>query len=179
MEYTNILTTDDPEPIVVRCREIIEKEFMTPETTNRLAEILITKYMRLSEADLEEWDSSPEEWALEEEADSWKYQLRPCAEKVFMDLLSSQRVRLSPLLVQLAGTTPSKQSKFYHALRHASIALRLTRSFLMRIGMTDLILKDSIYCAIGLGSHDLYGAVDFDSWLSGQLSQEVQNADPK
>ncbi|KAF8917131.1 Importin-11, partial [Haplosporangium bisporale] len=141
----------DPEPIVVRCREIIEKEFMTPETTNRLAEILITKYMRLSEADLEEWDSSPEEWALEEEADSWKYQLRPCAEKVFMDLLSSQRVRLSPLLVQLAGTTPS---------------------------MTDLFLKDSIYCAIGLGSHDLYGAVDFDSWLNGQLSQEVQNADP-
>lgn len=45
--------------------------------------------------------------------------------------------------------------------------------------MTDLFLKDSIYCAIGLGSHDLYGAVDFDSWLNGQLSQEVQNADPK
>lgn len=45
--------------------------------------------------------------------------------------------------------------------------------------MTDLFLKDSIYCAVGLGSHDLYGAVDFDSWLNGQLSQEVQNADPK
>jgi hypothetical protein len=49
---------------------------MTPETTNKLAEILITKYMRLTEDDLEEWDSNPEEWALEEEADSWKYQLR-------------------------------------------------------------------------------------------------------
>ncbi|KAG0038683.1 Importin-11 [Podila clonocystis] len=146
-----ILNDHDPEPIVVRCRDVIEKEFMTPETTNRLAEILITKYMRLSEDDMEEWESSPEEWALEEEADSWKYQLRPCAEKVFMDLLSSQRARLSPLLVQLAGTTPT---------------------------MTDLFLKDSIYCAIGLGSHDLYGAVDFDSWLNGQLSQEVQNADP-
>lgn len=49
---------------------------MTPETTNKLAEILITKYMRLTEDDLEEWDSNPEEWALEDEADSWKYQLR-------------------------------------------------------------------------------------------------------
>ncbi|KAF9097464.1 hypothetical protein BGX29_008072 [Mortierella sp. GBA35] len=146
-----ILTDKDPEPVVVRCRHIIENEFMTPDTTNRLAEILITKYMRLTEDDLEEWDSNPEEWALEEEADSWKYQLRPCAEKVFMDLLSSHRAQLSPLLVQLAGSTAI---------------------------MPDLFLKDSIYCAIGLGSHALYDAVDFDSWLNGQLSQEVQNADP-
>ncbi|KAF9104894.1 Importin-11 [Mortierella sp. AM989] len=146
-----ILTDKDPEPIVVQCRHIIENEFMTAETTNRLAEILITKYMRLIQDDLEEWDSSPEEWAIEEEADSWKYQLRPCAEKVFMDLLSSHRAQLSPLLVRLAGSTAS---------------------------MTDLFLKDSIYCAIGLGSHDLYGAIDFESWLSGQLTQEVQNADP-
>lgn len=69
-------SAEDPEPVVVRCRHIIENEFMTPETTNKLAEILITKYMRLTEDDLEEWDSNPEEWALEEEADSWKYQLR-------------------------------------------------------------------------------------------------------
>ncbi|KAG0255568.1 hypothetical protein BG011_005046 [Mortierella polycephala] len=146
-----ILNNKDPEPIVVQCKHIIENEFMTAETSNKLAEILITKYMRLSEADLEEWDSNPEEWALEEEADSWRYQLRPCAEKVFMDLLSSRRAQLSPLLVQLVGSTAN---------------------------MSDLTLKDSIYCAIGLGSHDLYGAVDFDSWLVGQLSQEVQNADP-
>ncbi|KAF8935479.1 hypothetical protein BGZ58_004972 [Dissophora ornata] len=145
-----ILTDDNSEPVLIRCRHIIENEFMTPETTNKLAEILITKYMRLTENDLDEWDSAPEEWALEEEADSWKYQLRPCAEKVFMDLLSSHRAQLSPLLVQLAGSTAS---------------------------MPDLFLKDSIYCAIGLGSHDMYGAIDFDSWLNGQLSQEVQNAD--
>lgn len=49
---------------------------MTAETSNKLAEILITKYMRLTEDDLEEWDNNPEEWALEEEADSWRYQLR-------------------------------------------------------------------------------------------------------
>ncbi|KAF9186760.1 hypothetical protein BGZ51_001785 [Haplosporangium sp. Z 767] len=146
-----ILSNKDPEPVVVQCKHIIENEFMTAETSNKLAEILITKYMRLSEADLEEWDSNPEEWALEEEADSWRYQLRPCAEKVFMDLLSSHRAQLSPLLVQLIGSTAN---------------------------MSDLTLKDSIYCAIGLGSHDLYGVVDFDSWLGGQLSQEVQNADP-
>ncbi|KAF9169445.1 Importin-11 [Mortierella sp. AD011] len=146
-----ILTDNDPEPIVVQCRHIIENEFMTTETTTRLAEILITKYMRLTQDDLEEWDSNPEEWAIEEEADSWKYQLRPCAEKVFMDLLSSHRAQLSPLLVQLVGSTAN---------------------------MTDLFLKDSIYCAIGLGSHDLYGSIDFDNWLSGQLTQEVQNVDP-
>ncbi|KAG0042504.1 hypothetical protein BGZ83_000388 [Gryganskiella cystojenkinii] len=145
-----ILNDKDPEPVVVQCRHVIEQEFMTPETTNKLAEILITRYMRLTEDDLEEWDSSPEEWALEEEADSWKYQLRPCAEKVFMDLLSSHRAQLSPLLVQLAGSTA---------------------------GMSDLFLKDSIYCAIGLGSHDLYGAIDFDGWLNGQLTHEVQNPD--
>ncbi|KAI7828636.1 armadillo-type protein [Gamsiella multidivaricata] len=151
-----ILSDKDPEQVVVQCRHIIENEFMTPDTTNKLAEILITKYMRLTEDDLEEWDSNPEEWTLEEEADSWKYQLRPCAEKVFMDLLSSHRAQLSPLLVQLAESTASKRLSY----------------------MPDMFLKDSIYCAIGLGSHDLYGAIDFESWLNGQLSQEVQNADP-
>jgi hypothetical protein len=50
---------------------------------------------------------------------------------------------------------------------------------LSQIDMSDLFLKDSIYCAIGLGSHALYDAIDFDSWLNGQLSQEVQNADPR
>lgn len=45
--------------------------------------------------------------------------------------------------------------------------------------MSDVFLKDSIYCAIGLGSHDLYGSVDFDSWLRGQLTQDVQNPDPR
>ncbi|KAF9204782.1 hypothetical protein BGZ49_004879 [Haplosporangium sp. Z 27] len=146
-----ILADKDPEPTVVRCRHIIENEFMTAETTTKLAEILITKYMRLTQDDLDEWDSSPEEWAIEEEADSWKYQIRPSAEKVFMDLLSSHRAQLSPLLVHLAGSTAT---------------------------MADLFLKDSIYCAIGLGSHDLYGAINFESWLGGQLSQEVQNPDP-
>ncbi|KAG0233322.1 hypothetical protein BGW42_007520 [Actinomortierella wolfii] len=146
-----ILNDKDPEPIVVQCRHVIENEFMTPATTAKLAEILITKYMRLNEEDMDQWDSDPEGWALEEEADSWRYQLRPCAEKVFMDLLSSHRAQLSPLLVQLVGTTAT---------------------------MTDVFLKDSIYTAIGLGSHELYNAVDFDSWLAGQLTQEVQNVDP-
>lgn len=76
---------EDPEPVVVQCRHIIENELMTPETTAKLAEILITKYMRLTEDDLEEWDSNPEAWALEEEADSWKYQVR-------VSLISATRV---------------------------------------------------------------------------------------
>ncbi|KAF9360714.1 hypothetical protein BGX34_007599 [Mortierella sp. NVP85] len=125
------LSEKDPEPVVIQCRHVIENEFMTPETTAKLAEILITKYMRLTEDDLEEWDSNPEGWALEEEADSWKYQVRDLT--FMMDFVE----------------------------------------------MSDIFLKDSIYCAIGLGSHDLYGSVDFDSWLNGQLTQDVQNPDPR
>lgn len=62
-------------------------------------------------------------------------------------------------------------------LEHRTSSLTIIPSLL--IDMPDLFLKDSIYCAIGLGSHALYDAIDFDSWLSGQLSQEVQNADPR
>jgi len=76
---------EDPEPVVIQCRHVIENEFMTPETTAKLAEILITKYMRLTEDDLEEWDSNPEGWALEEEADSWKYQVRVSRQEGLMD----------------------------------------------------------------------------------------------
>lgn len=58
-------------------------------------------------------------------------------------------------------------------------ASSLTIIHSLLIDMPDLFLKDSIYCAIGLGSHALYDAIDFDSWLSGQLSQEVQNTDSR
>ncbi|CAG8790812.1 14580_t:CDS:2, partial [Acaulospora morrowiae] len=42
----------------------------------------------------------------------------------------------------------------------------------------NLMLKDAIYCAIGLGAHELYDELDFDSWLVNNLLVEIANNDP-
>ncbi|CAG8490758.1 5104_t:CDS:10 [Diversispora eburnea] len=42
----------------------------------------------------------------------------------------------------------------------------------------NLLLKDAVYCAIGLGAHELYDELDFDSWLVNNLLVEIANNDP-
>lgn len=43
----------------------------------------------------------------------------------------------------------------------------------------NLLVKDAIYCAVGLGSHELYDVLDFDSWLVNNLLIEAANNDPR
>ncbi|CAG8776709.1 11039_t:CDS:2, partial [Cetraspora pellucida] len=73
--------------------------------------------------------------------------------KVFMDLLSQYRDTLSPKIVKLIENVAKSQT-------------------------CDLMLKDAVYCALGLGAHELYDELDFDSWLVNNLLIEVANNNP-
>ncbi|CAG8476007.1 4188_t:CDS:10 [Ambispora gerdemannii] len=132
----------------------VDDELLTPEFITSCAEILISRFLILMKEDLSMWEEDPEGWVNSSEADHWEYQLRPCAEKVFMELLMQNREILSPLIIRLLENVASISEE------------------------NSLLLKDTVYSAVGLGSHELYDVLDFDSFLVNHLVNEVGNRNP-
>ncbi|RUS22823.1 armadillo-type protein [Endogone sp. FLAS-F59071] len=139
---------------VSQARQVIDQNLLTPAFVNSCAEVLVSRYMVLRPEDLKLWEEDPEAFVGGEEADHWEYELRPCAEKVFMELLSQYRVQLSPILLNLLENVATVSD-------HAG-----------------LMFKDAVYCAVGLGAHDLFDSLDFDVFLVKRLSQEAWNREP-
>ncbi|UZO19815.1 uncharacterized protein OCT59_011086 [Rhizophagus irregularis] len=133
--------------------KILEEQILTQSFVESFAELLISSYLILRKEDLVMWEEDPEGWVNFDEIDHWEYQIRPCAEKVFTDLITQCRDLLSPKILKLLENAALTQSD-------------------------NLLVKDAIYCAVGLGSHELYDVLDFDSWLVNNLLIEAANNDP-
>ncbi|CAG8596026.1 7001_t:CDS:10 [Dentiscutata erythropus] len=138
---------------VSEAMRIVDEQISTPNFVESCAELLISNLIILRKDDLIMWEEDPEGWINYDESDHWEHHLRPCAEKVFMDLLSQYRDLLSPKIVKLIENVAKSQT-------------------------CDLILKDAVYCAVGLGAHELYDELDFDSWLVNSLLIEAANNNP-
>ncbi|KAJ2825749.1 hypothetical protein IWW50_002711 [Coemansia erecta] len=132
---------------VKRCRQVIDGEILTPDAIAKMAELLMFYYIPLKPKDLERWQDDPEGWMADEESDFWNFDVRRCAEHLFIDLVSQERDRLAPELAKLVmqgeegaasdSRTPTEQ----HYRREGRIA------------------------ALGLCANDLYDHVDFCAWL--------------
>ena len=60
-------------------------DFFHQKSSSNLCDLL--RYLRPKPSDLESWLLEPEEWTNEELSSSWEYQVRPCAENFYMDLI--------------------------------------------------------------------------------------------
>lgn len=60
-----------PDALVQQAEEVIKTNF-TPETVLVLLQIIVFKYLRLSDPLLELWDEDPEEFFMEEYAYAYK-----------------------------------------------------------------------------------------------------------
>ena len=49
---------------------------LTPEFVVSATRLIVTKYLPLSNEDLMKWDSEPETFVSEEDADQWEFSLR-------------------------------------------------------------------------------------------------------
>lgn len=130
----------------------LKEEFFTPETLKEICSKLVTHYFLMTQADLEMWESDPENFAVDDGKESWKYNLRACTQTVFLSIFP----------------------QFKHAM--ADFLLGLIRTYYQPVDPNDwhaIMMKDAIYLAVGLVAHDLYDDVDFDSWFSTTLKQEL------
>lgn len=114
-------------------------------------EILVTKYFILRPADLEGWNEDPEAWSeqWENAVESWEFIIRPCAEKLFMDLMTNYKEVLAEPLMRVFNSISS-------------------------IDRNDVLTKDAIYTAVGLAAPVLHPTLDFDGFLHNTLVNEIQ-----
>ncbi|KAI7866309.1 armadillo-type protein [Mucor mucedo] len=110
--------------------------------------------MLLTPADFSKWEEDPEGWAISLDSENWEFELRPCAEMTFMNLLSQYRDQLVPIMLNLV-------ERVANVTDHQS-----------------LLFKDAVYDAIGLGVNSLYGRLDFEPFVMNRLVVELQNKDP-
>lgn len=170
MTLSNI--TNEKERLLVNClifiKNVIEAEDYREGTQayqflssyfddSRLQEFvsfLISRYIVLSQADLNEWQAHPEEFLLEEKMDAWQYKKRPCAEVVYLTLLRKYKQRLAPWVVEyVKGRIETAQN------------------------MEQLLLKDACYAALGLGYWEFVDLVPFNSWFHNVLRVELTVSD--
>lgn len=100
-------------------------------------------YLRLRPTELENWFMDPEEWINEQMATSYEYQIRPCAENVFQDLMNTFSELLVPYLLKKIENDASKLSN----------------------SLDDFLRKDAIYASFQLSASAVSEMVDFDRLL--------------
>ncbi|KAI8820806.1 armadillo-type protein [Fimicolochytrium jonesii] len=140
-------------------RRVVYDRLLTPEFVKRACEVLVGRYMVLTEDDRTSWEDNAEEWFIEQEADRWEYNLRGCSEKVFMDLMSTNRDTLQPVVMSM--------------LQMASGDITNPDDF------NAILLKDAVYCAVGLTAHDMFDFINFESWFQTKLLAEATTTDPR
>lgn len=134
---------------------IIKTELLTDELVSEMASIIVTKYFVFRQVDLEAWEEDEDEWEIREEGggDTWEFEVRPCAEKLFMDLvINFKHLLVQPLLgffMSVAGTESS-----------------------------TVVTKDAVYTAMGLSAPVVHQSFDFDAFLTSTLVNDIQQTGP-
>lgn len=150
-----------------RAMELIRNTLLTESFVREMMETIVTQFFVFRSRDLRDWAEEPEEWERREEGegDVWEFSIRSCSEKLFLDLvINFNNLLVEPLLSVFANVAGKWWPIF------------LVRSGLKSIAVanTNVLLKDSVYAAIGIAAPVLEGKLDFSKFLESTLVPEVQ-----
>ncbi|KAL6714153.1 hypothetical protein ACLMJK_008647 [Lecanora helva] len=138
-------------------KQVMMDELFSAVFAAEVMQTLVTKFFVFTSRDLKEWEEEPDEWEKSQEGggEDWEFSIRTCAEKLFLDLiLNFQELLVPPLLIYFESVA--------------------------KLGNEDVMLKDSIYGAVGLAAPVLehYPETGFGSFLENTLVNEVQIQQP-
>ncbi|KAL0949404.1 hypothetical protein HGRIS_009466 [Hohenbuehelia grisea] len=127
---------------------------LSQEFIENAVKLLVTRFVPLNPADLENWMADPEEWVNSEskENDQWEYEIRPCSERLLMQLSNQHSQFVVPLL----------ESTFKQLATQPASSLE------------SVVQKEALYCALGRCANRLKDVIPFDHWLSQTLLPEAQ-----
>lgn len=146
--------------------EAVKKEFFTSDRLSFVMDKLLMHYFVLTPAEIAEWESDPENfvkvsdtplrdpWWDAEMADFWKYSMRSCVETFLVAFISDSTKIVKQ---QMIGFVQKAQ------------AVHLTPTSELR----DILIKDSIYNAVGLAVNFLDEDIDLAAWYNSQLVHEL------
>ncbi|KAJ5179511.1 hypothetical protein N7492_002721 [Penicillium capsulatum] len=131
--------------------ERVKSQLFTESFVVNTMELVVTKFFRLRDADFQEWDAEPEYWEKKEEVSSegWEFSIRSCSEKLFLDLVIHFKDLLIDRLLDVFHSFASTENQ-------------------------NVVLKDSLYSAIGLAAASLEQRLNFNAFLENTMVPEVQ-----
>ncbi|KAH7066090.1 armadillo-type protein [Paraphoma chrysanthemicola] len=134
--------------------QMIKTQLLTDDPVREMISALVTRFFVFRPSDLRMWEEEPDEWEkMEEGGEDWEFAIRPCAEKLFLDLAKNYKDLIVQPLLQVFYTVATPDNE-------------------------DVLFKDSVYTAIGLAADILHDQVDFDSFLENTLVAEVSKQKP-
>ena len=131
--------------------ELIKTQLLTDDFVASMANLIVTKFFVFRQVDLEAWEEDEDEWEIREEGggDTWEFEVRPCSEKLFMDLvINFKNLLVQPLLSFFQSVAGENQS--------------------------TVVTKDAVYTAMGLSAPVVFQSFDFDSFLTSTLVNDIQ-----
>ncbi|KAF1916652.1 armadillo-type protein [Ampelomyces quisqualis] len=134
--------------------EIIKTQLLTDDLVREMTSALVTRFFVFRPSDLRMWEEEPDEWEkMEEGGEDWEFAIRPCAEKLFLDLAKNFKSLIIQPLLQVFYTVATPDNE-------------------------DVLFKDSVYTAVGLAADVLHDQVDFDSFIEKTLVVEAGKQAP-
>ncbi|KAF2093794.1 ARM repeat-containing protein [Rhizodiscina lignyota] len=135
--------------------EAVKTQLFTDSLVREMTDVVVTRFFVFRASDLREWEEEPEEWERMQdgEGETFEFSVRPCAEKLFLDLAINYKMLVVEPLLNIFNivATPANE---------------------------DVLLKDSVYTALGLAAAVIHSQIDFDGFISATLVPEVQKQVP-
>ncbi|KHN95994.1 Armadillo-type fold protein [Metarhizium album ARSEF 1941] len=133
-----------------QARNIIKTELLKDDVVIQMVNSIITHLFVFRLSDLEAWEEDPEEWERQEqsEGNAFEWEVRPCAEKLFLDLLTNFKQLIIPPLLSYFQSAQSPQA--------------------------DIATKEAVYTAMGLAAAHVVNVFDFDAVLSSTIVNDAQ-----
>lgn len=90
--------------------DLIKSQLFTHDFVIMIMELIVSKFLRLRQVDFQEWEDEPEEWERKEDtmSEAWEFSVRPCSEKLFLDLMIHFKQLLVPKLLDVFYRFASK-----------------------------------------------------------------------
>jgi hypothetical protein len=151
--------------------QLIKSNLLTDDLVREMVSALVTRFFVFRPSDLRMWEEEPDEWEkMEEGGEDWEFAIRPCAEKLFLDLAKNFKDLIVQPLLQVFYTVASESCQ--------DLRLQGCADCLLAPENEDVLFKDSVYTAIGLAADILHDQVDFDSFIETTLVPEAGKQKP-
>ena len=133
-----------------QARNIIRNELLKEDLVVQIVNAIISHLFVFRKSDLDAWEEDPEEWEQQEQSEgsAYEWEVRPCAEKLFLDLLTNYKDLLVPPLLAYFQTAENPQA--------------------------DIATKEAVYTAMGLAAAHVFKVFDFNAVLSTTIAKDAQ-----
>ena len=81
----------------------ISSSFFSLDALVTLMRHVIMDFLIMSQGDLDNWESSPEDYINDEKNESWLYDIRPCSEVLLLSMVHNFSKELVPMLVEMVS----------------------------------------------------------------------------